>query len=265
MLAVKEQLRKTVVRSGNGGAVWVPKDWLGEEVVVILPEKPRLGVQERIIHALEPHLKDIVAVGIYGSHARHEQTKSSDIDVLVITKDKLELKKQGLDIMSITAEQLKMAVIKHPALYYQIVQEAKPLINSSALDEFKSIPIRKEAFKAYLKETEEHLQSDRELLELDKLDGRYLQSYSVLYSALLRLRGLFIITCFLEKGNFTNKKFKEWVINNGLDAEEFDKVYDAYKLVRDSKPISVRIEITTAENVLRILEKTLHQLKERVW
>ena len=41
-LPIKEQLVKRVVRSGNGGAVWVPKDWLGQEVVVILPQKPKL-------------------------------------------------------------------------------------------------------------------------------------------------------------------------------------------------------------------------------
>ena len=29
-LAVKEQIVKTVVKSGNGGAVWVPKGWLGK-------------------------------------------------------------------------------------------------------------------------------------------------------------------------------------------------------------------------------------------
>ena len=57
-LAIKEQIVKTVVKSGNGGAVWVPKDWLGEEVVVILREKPNLEPREKIVHLLEPYLKD---------------------------------------------------------------------------------------------------------------------------------------------------------------------------------------------------------------
>ena len=46
-VAIKEQLLKTVVKSGNGGAVWVPKAWLGQEVVVILPQKPKLDVNEK--------------------------------------------------------------------------------------------------------------------------------------------------------------------------------------------------------------------------
>ena len=99
-LAVREQIVKTVVKSGNGGAVWVPKNWLGQEVVVILPEKPKFGLKEKIVHLLEPYLKDILSVAIYGSYARNEQAKDSDIDVLVITKDKrliLEFKKEKLE------------------------------------------------------------------------------------------------------------------------------------------------------------------------
>jgi len=46
-IEVKEQLVKRVVSSGNGGAVWVPRSWLGEEVVVIRPEKPELNIKEK--------------------------------------------------------------------------------------------------------------------------------------------------------------------------------------------------------------------------
>src|SRR3989338_8766276 len=90
-LSIREQLVKRVVRSGNGGAVWVPKDWLGQEVIVILPQKPKLELKERIIHLLEPYLKDIISVFIYGSYARHEETKESDIDVVVITEKPLKI------------------------------------------------------------------------------------------------------------------------------------------------------------------------------
>src|SRR3989338_11708343 len=87
-LAVKEQLVKRVVKSGNGGAVWVPKSWLGQEVIVILPDRPEVNTKERIMQALEPYLKDVIAVFVYGSYARHEETKDSDVDVMVIVQDK---------------------------------------------------------------------------------------------------------------------------------------------------------------------------------
>jgi len=38
-IEVREMVRKKVVRSGTGGAVWVPVKWLGKEVIVILPEE----------------------------------------------------------------------------------------------------------------------------------------------------------------------------------------------------------------------------------
>lgn len=35
---VEEMIRKKVVRSGGGGAVWVPVKWLGKKVIIILPK-----------------------------------------------------------------------------------------------------------------------------------------------------------------------------------------------------------------------------------
>ncbi|MBI2208004.1 nucleotidyltransferase domain-containing protein [Candidatus Woesearchaeota archaeon] len=268
-LAIKEQIVKTVVKSGNGGAVWVPKDWLGEEVVVILREKPKLGPREKIVHLLEPYLKDIISVAIYGSYARNEQAKDSDIDVLVITKDKrliLEFKKEKLDIVSFPIDKFKKAIGKYPAVYYQMVQEAEPLINNYALEELKNIKISKESFKEHLKETREHLKSNKELLELDKIDNTYLKSYSVLYSSMLRLRVLFIIKCILKKDKFSNKKFKKWLFSQSLSSQEFEDSYRAYGMIRDDKNIkSLSIKISVAEKVLNILEKELGVLEAQIY
>lgn len=302
-LAIKEQIVKTVVKSGNGGAVWVPKDWLGEEVVVILPEKPKFDVRERIIHLLEPYLKDIISVGLYGSYARNEQTKDSDVDVLVLTKDKrikldfkprnsknfgsrnqenrrfsgpgnrrisLESKdflgEEKIEITSFPIDTFKRAIEKYPGIYYQMVQEAEPLINAYVIEELKHIKISKESFKEYLKETGEHLKSNKELWELDALDTKYLKSYSVLYSSLLRLRTLFIIKCILKKDTFSNKKFKNWVISQDLSLKEFEDCYKAYRLIRDNESTKgLRIKIGVAEKILNILEKELRELEAQIY
>lgn len=260
-LAIREQIVKTVVKSGNGGAVWVPKDWLGEEVVVILPEKPKLEVKEKVIHLLEPYLKDIISVAIYGSYARNEQTRDSDIDVLVITRDKklkLEFKEEKIEITSFAIDRLKLAIEKYPAIYYQIVQEAEPVINAHVMEELRDIKISKENFKNYLKETKEHLKSNRELLELDKIDNIFLKSYSVLYSSMLRLRGLFIMECILKKDKFSNKNFKNWLVSKGLSNNEYEDCYRVYRTVRDNKDTkNLRIKLEVAEKVLSILEKEL--------
>lgn len=268
-LKVKEQIVKTVVKSGNGGAVWVPKDWLGEEVFVILPEKPKLSVNERIMLALGPYLKDIVAVAIYGSHARNEQESGSDIDVLVVTRSQktgLKFREGNLDIVSLPLDKLKTAIEKYPAIYYQIMQEAVPLINEAVFNELKNVKVSKESFGPYLKETEDHLKSSRELLEMDKIDGQYVKSRSILYSAMLRLRGLFIIRCILAGEKFLNKKFKGFLLSKGLGVKELAASYNVYRSVRDNTSSgNLRIKIAIAEKILSILEKELKILEAEVY
>ena len=63
------------------------------------------------------------------------------------------------------------------------------------------------SFKDYLRETKEQLKSSIEFVELDKLDGDHLESQSVLYSSVLRLKGLFIIRTILKKAKYSNKNF----------------------------------------------------------
>ena len=266
-LSIREQIVKMVVKSGNGGAVWVPKNWLGQEVVIILPQKPKLELRESIIHLLEPYLKDIISVFIYGSYARHEDTKDSDIDIMVITEKpvKINIKEPKLEITVFEFDKFKKAIEKYPAMYYQMVQEAEPLINSNILEDLKEIKINKENFKDYLNETKDHLKSNKEFLELDKLDSESIKSYSVLYSTILRLKGVFIIKCISSKDNFSNKKFKKWLTKQGIGNNEFEQIYSVYRVVRDNKKININIKIPVAEKLLNILEKELNSIKTEAY
>ena len=267
-LSVKEQIVKTVVKSGNGGAVWVPKSWLGQEVVVMLPEKPKLELKERIVHMLEPYLKDIASAGIYGSYARNEQTEGSDADILVITSDKdikLGFKEEKIEVTSLPVEKLKKAIEKHPAVYFQMVRESLPLINASLLENLKKIKPSKKSFKPYLKETKEHIKSNKELIELDAIDNLYLKSYSALYSSMLRLRGLFIIRCILRNEEFSNKKFRKFLADRGLSSREIEDSYKAYRAVREDKDAkSLRIKLDTARKIIAILEKELELVEAQI-
>jgi len=268
-LAVKEQITKTVVKSGNGGAVWVPKNWLGKEVIVILPEKPKLDIREKIMHTLKPYLKDIVAVFIYGSYARHEETKESDIDVAVITKDRpllIKIKQPKLDITAFQLDKFIKIIRKHPVMYYQIVQEAEPLINTYILDELKNIKVSNENFKKYIDETKKHIESNKELLEIDKLDNKYIKSYSVIYSTILRLRGIFITTCVLNKKKFSNKGFEEWLTKKGTTNKEFMLYYSTYRAVRDNKSAkNIKIKISDVEKLLEILIKETNSIEAKLY
>ena len=54
---------------GNGAAVYIPKEYSGREIVIILPE----GIDEikrRVLTNLIEFMPNIIGVYIYGSYAR---------------------------------------------------------------------------------------------------------------------------------------------------------------------------------------------------
>ena len=265
-IAIQEQLVKRVVSSGNGGAVWVPKSWLGEEIIVIRPEKPELNIKEKIIKTLVPHLQDVVAIFLYGSYARNEQEADSDIDILVVAKEKFNIKKQEkIDIKVIQLDKLKETIEKNPIMYLSILQEAKAIINSSLLEELKEIKIDYKKFKWFIETTIEHIKSNKEFIELDKLEGEYITSYAAIYSIMLRLRGVFLIKCLIDKKNYSNKLFKKWLLKHNISNLEYIAAYSIYRSIRDNKKVDRKIKIPTAENLLNILIKEIDDLKKELY
>lgn len=253
---VKEQLRKKVARSGNSGAVWVPKDWLGEEIIVTRLETPKLSLDENILNVLLPYLKDISGVFIYGSYARKEETKDSDVDVLVIARNKFKIKHEKFDIDVIEIKRIKDAV-RNDLFVYSVISEAKPILNGVLLDELKEIMFEPKNFvKMFADSTRDSIKSTRELLDLDKLDGDFVRSYGVIYSLVLRLRGLFLINCILKRKKFSSILFKRWIVKV-IPEHEFRKMHSVYRAIRDDKKIDTKIELIYAEKLLLLLEKEL--------
>ena len=255
---IKEQIRKKVVRSGNGGAVWVPKDWLGEEIVVTRVETPKLPLEEELIKILLPHLKDISGVFLYGSYARKEETEDSDIDVLVIAKNNIKfINNKKFDINFIEIKKIKEAVQKNPFIY-AMIDESKPIINSYLLDELKQ---NKKDFKSFIKwfkeTTHDSIKITNEFIDLDKMESNYLVSYNVVYSLILRLRGIFLIKSVLNNKQFLNSSFKKFM-TKFISESDFKKLYEVYRNIRDNKKTEhVKIEINLARELLKALEQEL--------
>ncbi|MEK6907215.1 MAG: DUF2080 family transposase-associated protein [Nanoarchaeota archaeon] len=263
-LIIKEQIRKRVARSGNGGAVWVPKDWLGEEIIVTRIETPKLSLEEGIINILLPYLKEISGIFLYGSYARKEETKDSDIDILVITKNipKIE-KNKKFDINFIEIKKIREAVQNNPFIY-EIVNEAKPIINTYLLDELKQ---SKKDFKHFIEwfkdTTSDSIKIAETFINLDKMESNYLSSYNVIYSLILRLRGVFLIKSVLDNKIFLNSSFKKF-ITKFISESEFKKVYKIYKNIRGNKKIeNLKIEINIIEKILEVLDKEVKNLNAK--
>ncbi len=206
---VREEIEKEVVGFGNGSIVYTPKKWLGKKVLVILEEKP-LDINGGVMEMLKPYLSSIEGVFLYGSFARGEQTKGSDVDILVISDKKIGLGKAGqFDFLTKTKEEFIEEMKKDPSLFLrQIVSEAKPIFNESLLRELMQVEIRPD-FKEFFDSTLSAFKNTKELLEIDRKRGKkYADSTACIYSLILRLRGLFLIRLFAKNQEFSTKKFK---------------------------------------------------------
>ena len=131
----------------------------------------------------------------------------------------------------------------NPALFKSILDEGIVILNESFL---KNINIKSRYIKEHKKECLNAYFLNKRFIELDKKQN--MVSESVVYSIILRLRSLFIL-----KNKYSFKEFKIWLIKKGIN--EFDKLYEIYKFIRDDKiviEIDIKLinEIEKANNLL---------------
>ena len=134
------EIKKTV-RAGNSSAVILPRAWLNQEVRVELVNKTNDKILHEALTIVSKHMntKEIIGVYLVGSYARGEESKESDIDILVITHntDK-EMINEGIYNILIVSEKLLNWKLKSDLLPIgPMIIEAVPLINSSYLDSIK--------------------------------------------------------------------------------------------------------------------------------
>ena len=131
---VYDEIVKKVVPFGNGSIVYTPKKWVGQTVRIILEGEP-LNIKESVMEQLNPFLERIKGVFLFGSFARNEQTKESDIDVLVIADKRFKLEKKGkFEFIVFDEGTLKKELKGNDPFYtYFMLQEAKPILNEEFL------------------------------------------------------------------------------------------------------------------------------------
>src|SRR3989338_5939633 len=115
-------IMKTVKKYGNSGGVYVPSSWIGGRVRVDLvdePADPKKDILEKI------SLEHVISVILYGSYARNEMEKGSDIDILLITDGEIKIsipseikKKYDIQVKSLIA--LKNSMMNDPVFYKTI-------------------------------------------------------------------------------------------------------------------------------------------------
>ena len=253
---------KIVQKFGNGGHIILPKEYIGRRIKFIAETKTFSQIKSEIIDILGPYLENIWGVYLYGSYARNEQTLQSDIDILVITDKKIKIEHEEYEILSLTEEEIKKTLETNAIFILPIIKDAKTIINKSLLEKLtKEKSNIHKSIKWFKDSTKDSIKSTKELIEMDKLDGEYISSYSVIYSLMLRLRGIYLIKGILNNKNFSNKDFKEWLLKY-ISEKELNNMYEIYQKIRDDKKIKdIRIKIKSAIYLLNILEMEINKIE----
>ena len=257
---------KRTVEMGNGAAVYIPKEYSGREIVIILPE----GIDEikrRVLTNLIEFMPNIIGVYIYGSYARGEEEKDSDIDILVITKEKDDRIKNVLgdiDLRVLTLGGVKKTIDNYPALIMPILREARPLLNSVLLEELKKSKIDFKKLKWNFEDIKRILRIIKEFIELDEKEI----APSHIYSLIMRAKVCYLIECMLKNKNFSNDNLRKIFLENGFEKQEVDRLFLIYRKVRENEEIKISVK---KEEILKLLkfiksysEKLEHESKKKI-
>ncbi len=245
----QEQLLRTVKLFGNGAHIFVPREWAGEQIQVIKLQKKKL--KERILEVLDPYLESIVGIYLYGSYARGEQEEESDIDLFIITDKKIKIKAEGFEIISLEENMIEKALKSEPVLMYSLFLEAKPIINAQLLEHLriKAHP-RLSDFSEFLNDCKRLIQINKKSLESEK--GEYYSGEAVMYSLILRLRGVYLIRLLLRAKKYNTSDFKEW-ISEKLPHIDFKRIYEAYRSAKREIKIKQKIKVKDLSLLLNLL------------
>ncbi len=254
----QSQSREQIIREarlfGNGAHVFVPKEWAGEHILLIKEE----SVEKRIMKVIEPHLAIIKGAYLYGSRARGDFDESSDIDLFIITSKDLKLRAKNFEIICLKEDKIEDAIKVSYMMIYSILAEAKPIINSELLEKLREKYKPKiEYFKEFLESCNRIININEMFLEEDKERGE--NSGAVIYSLVLRLRGIFIINCLLSKEEYSHEKFIKWVSSKAR-VLSFENIHEGYREFKNDKKISRKINNDDLLKLLNLLKLEVEKL-----
>ena len=247
----QEQIKKRVVPFGNGSIVYTPKNWMGREVIITLPKK---SLKEEIMEVIEPHLQDIQGVYLYGSYARKENEQESDVDLLIISDKKFDIKKENYEILVVSRKKIKDRIRSNPP-FYLIIKESIPIINKSLLDEIKKIKPNKRKIKWLIDDTKSILKINEGILELEDNEKDF---NPLIYSLIL----IYMIDCILKNKVNTTKEFRLYAKKIGV--KNILTMHNIYRNVRDNKKIKYHIEKQEVNELLEIVKNETEKKSKEI-
>jgi predicted nucleotidyltransferase len=212
----KRHIIKKVMKSGNAGSVYVPKDWIDQLVVIRL-----FSVNGMVLEALSPYLENIQGIYLHGPHARGEDVGGSDMDVFVVTKKEVSPRKtHGMNIETVRRDEIEEYARENPVEFHSMIKEAVPIMNESLLDELREYKLDREGIDKYYRDVERTLSLAKELEKDGDLSG-------AVYSLILKLKGMYVIG--LKGEEYSRDEFEDFMVERGIKRDRFRSLYEVYR------------------------------------
>jgi predicted nucleotidyltransferase len=242
----KKHIIKRVMRSGNAGSVYVPRDWIDQMVMIRL-----FSVNGMVLEALSPYLENIVGIYLYGVHARGEEAHDSDVDVLVITNKRIPLGKvEGMNITVLKVDEIENYVRLNPVEFHSMIRDAVPIINESLLEEMKNFELGEEHRKGYYEDVRKSLSFAREM----ELEG---DLEAVVYSLMLRLKGMYLLQS--RDKEYSRKELEDFIEEKGMNRDRFRRLYGVYRAKRDDRKVDYEISQADVRKLYKITDRVLEE------
>jgi len=233
------QIIKKIIRVGNSAGIVLPKSWHGGEARVELIKKP-LNIEEDVLKILKPYLPNILGIYLVGSYARGEQTAESDVDVLVITSNiNKRIEKGKYHILILPLEDVENTLKNNIIPLLPMLKEARPLMNSNLLEKYAKFLITKKNLKWHIETTKSALRISKEFIEIANMDKIPI-SDNIMYSLILRLRGVYIVDCLINNKKSTKKGFLRLIKKITGSTESYKSYIGSKTNQRKKEVISTR-------------------------
>ncbi len=255
------KLIKKAVEIGNGAAVYIPKEYIGKDIVVLLPEGIK-EIKNRVLSSLIEFMPNILGVYLYGSYARNEEKSGSDIDILVITNakeknDKIKEILKDIDVRVLTLESIKKSMKEYPGLIMPILKEAETLVNPRLLDELRNSEIDFKKLKWNFDDIKRIISIIEKFIEIDDKNISPLH----IYSLVMRVRICYMIECLLKNKIFYNKDIERLLLHYRFKKEGIDKFFYIYSLVKENKEPKIKIEKNEILDLIKFLKEYSKKLE----
>ena len=259
----QRSVTKTVKKYGNSGGVYLPSSWIGGEAEVRLIRKPT-DPERDIPLAFSGMMKHIVSIFIYGSYARGEYAKASDIDVIIVTdmhagamKTPEKLKAMNYDIMIMNREEINEAAEKD-ALFRKSLEEARAILNEGFLDGLKSLKIKRET----LRERMEFAESSLGIIK--GIFGEGGENSNLIYPLVMRIKEMLLVKCILQNRKYSLKLLKDSIKGKGISEQDFLNLMEHYRAVRDDKkPKRHEFREEVFRRLIELLEEMVASAKKK--